>query len=481
MILRDYQTEDIERLRDQFRKGHHALLYQAPTGSGKTVLFAEIVRNAVAKGSRVWIVVHRQELLWQCSGALDELGVVHGLIAPGYYPPQSTPVLVCSVQTLRNRVKDNKIGPVDLIVLDEAHHATAGTWRAIIAARPNARLLGVTATPLRLDGKGLGTHTGGVFDSLVIGPSVASLTDQGYLAPYKIFAPPTAIDTAGIRKSMGDFAKSGVAERMDKPTITGDAIKHYRQHCLGKPALVFCATVDHAEHVAQAFRADGWRAASVDGKTGNTDRRQRIADLGNGRLHQLMTCEIVSEGTDIPVVTAAILLRHTMSVGLYLQQVGRVLRPAPGKEKAIIMDHVGNCVRHGFPDDEREWSLDGLKQRVMEPTEPVRTCPSCFAAYRPAPACPECGLIYVPQPREIAEQEGELVEVSKEEKKALQFKAKAQVGRARDREALEELAAERGYKHGWVDYIIKARAAKGIKTPIDRSATIKTWKGEANV
>ncbi len=459
MILRDYQEADIERLRIAFQSGARGVLFVAPTASGKTVTFSTIVSRSFVKRARVWAVVHRQELLTQCSEALTELDVPHGIVAAGRYRPKDQ-VLVCSVQTLVRRVNKAQIGPVDLIILDEAHHASAGTWRAIIDARPTAKLLGVTATPLRLDGKGLGTVAGGVFDKMVLGPSVSNLISRGFLSPYTLYRPPPIADLTGVKRSMGDYAKGQLAAAMDKPRITGDAVEHYERLCPGRPALVFCVSIDHAKHVAEQFRERGWRSESVDGKLPDSLRRQRIQDLGNGRLHILTSCEIVSEGTDIPVVVAAILLRPTQSLGLYLQQVGRALRVAPGKEKALILDHVGNSDRHGWPDDERVWTLDGANNgQPQEGVVPMRTCAKCFAAFRPAPACPLCGTEYVPQIREIEHADGQLEEVTEVERQemAVQRDRKTRIKRARTPEELRAVAKEFGYDPGWVDHILRIR------------------------
>lgn len=463
LTLRDYQVQDIDRLREAYRSGARAVLYQAPTGSGKTVLFANIVRGAAELGHRIWIVVHRQELLSQCSRALTELELEHGIIAAGRYGTVGAQILVCSVQTLvrRIRAKPSKIGPVDFIVFDEAHHAAAGTWRTIIDARPQARLLGVTATPMRLDGKGLGVPSGGVFDAMVVGPAPGGLIEQGYLSPFTVYAPPNTLDLSGVKRQMGDFAREELATRVDKPKIIGDAVEHYQRICPGHPAIAFCASVAHAEHVSQQFTAAGWRSESIDGTLADNVRRQRVADLATGRIHVLTSCEIISEGVDIPVVSAAILLRPTQSLGLYLQQVGRCLRPAPGKERAIILDHVGNCARHGFPDDERDWTLDGLKNpKIADPVPPIRTCGSCYAAFRPAPECPVCGAVYELKAREIEEEAGDLEEVTEFQRAEMKRHARQQVGRAQGREELEAIAAERGYKSGWVDHMLRARGQK---------------------
>lgn len=477
-VLRDYQRRDLERLRDAFRHSATGVLYQAPTGSGKTVLFAEIVRGAVRKNPPVWIIVHRQELADQCSRALTALDLPHGYLAAGRAFALDAPALVASVQSLMRRL--GRLPPPRLIVLDEAHHAVAGSWNKVLAACPGARILGVTATPERLDGKGLGVSSGGPFDALTTGPTVESLTAAGWLAPSKVYVPPQIADLAALKVRGGDFRKEELAARMDKPTVTGDAVAHYGRLCPGRPAIAFCTSIKHAEHTADAFRAAGWRAESIDGTLPDRARRQRIAMLGDGRLHVLTSCELISEGVDVPIVTAAILLRPTQSLGLHLQQVGRVLRPAPGKDAAIILDHVGNCLRHGFPDDPREWSLEGrpAKRKGAEGRQPMRICQTCFAAFRPAPACPYCGAVYHATEREIEEVEGDLREATEMDRQALRVQQRREVGRARDREALERIAAERGYKPGWVDYIMSARAKRGHRAPVNRYGTIASWKGE---
>ena len=459
--LRDYQTRDRDRLRREYATGAKAVLYQAPTGSGKTVLFSHIADGAAARGKRIAVVVHRQELLDQCSRALHALELDHGIVAAGRHPSLTHRVMVCSAQTLVRRL--GRMPAFDLLVLDEAHHATAGTWRKIIDAQPQARLLGVTATPLRLDGRGLGSACGGVFDRLVVGPTCAGLIEQGYLSPFTVYAPPSTLDLSGVRKQAGDYARGQLAERVDRPKIIGDAVAHYERLCKGAPAIAFCATVAHAEHTAEQFRAHGFRAESIDGTLSPAIRRQRIEALGHGHLNVLTSCEIVSEGTDIPVVAVAILLRPTQSLGLYLQQVGRALRPAPGKERALILDHVGNVARHGFPDDERDWSLDGLRQaKAKEPVESVRTCESCYAAFRPVlAACPICGASYQPKAREIEQAEGDLQEITAAQREAMQRQRRVEVGRAQTLDDLLAVAERRGYNSGWAYHIWRARQRKG--------------------
>jgi superfamily II DNA or RNA helicase len=464
LTLRPYQTRAIDEMRAEYRRGARAVLYQGATGSGKTVIFCEVVRGAMRRGSRVWIVVHRQELLAQCSRALEALGIMHGLVSPGTSAGME-PVQVCSVQTLIRRLERGLMGGVELIVLDEAHHSTAGSWRAVIEARPDARLLGVTATPLRLDGQGLGRAYGGVFDSLVIGPSITSLIADGYLSPPVVYMPRQLLDMTGVRMRGGDYAVGETARRVDAPHITGDAVAHYRRICGGAPFLAYCASIKHAEHVAAEFRTAGFRVSCIDGRMGDSARRGLIDALGNNRMDGLTSCEIVSEGTDIPVVGAAILLRPTASLGLYLQQVGRALRPSPGKTRAVILDHVGNCARHGLPDDERAWGLSGAPAPDTDDAKapPIRTCPRCFAAHRIAPVCPQCGFAYQPEGRIVAQEEGDLEEVTPEMAEQMRMERKRELGRAKTMDELLAVARKKNpdgdpeKARRWAQYVIEHR------------------------
>lgn len=461
MELRPFQVQDVASLRAEYQAGRTSVLYVLSTGGGKTVVFSHIVKGAVSKGNTVCILVHRQELLLQASEKLTDLGVNHGLIAPGHTPTRD-PVQIASVQTLVGRMGRGEVGGFALLVIDEAHHSTAGSWSKILAMNaakyPGARVLGVTATPIRLDGKGLGA----IFQSMVEGPPIAELIRLGYLAPPKVFAPPMKADLSGLRVIAGEFAKNQMAERMDKPTITGDAVDHYRRILQGAPSIVFCASVAHAAHVAAEFRGAGYKAATVDGGMEDRERKRIIGALGAGQLNILTSCEIVSEGTDLPVVAGAILLRPTASLGLYLQQVGRALRPSPDKTYAIILDHVGNCVRHGLPDDVREWDLAGVKSRGKGATDTgpgiaVKQCPKCFACHRPAPFCPHCGHKYQIEllaPDKVA---GELEEITPERAEAMRLAKRMEIGRAKSLEDLETIAAARGYQKGWAKIIWEAR------------------------
>jgi superfamily II DNA or RNA helicase len=406
---------------------------------GKTVVFAAITQAAAARGRQVLILVHRRELIHQASAKLAAIGVDHGVIAAGITPANAS-VQVASVQTLIRRL-DRAAAP-DLIIIDEAHHAVAGSWRKVIDHWPNSLLLGVTATPIRQDGRGLGS----MFDQLVLGPSTAELIATSYLTPARIYAPPPVADLTGIHRRAGDYAIDEAADRMDRPTVTGDAISHYQRIGAGQAAIAFCCNVKHAEHVCHAFKVAGIRSATLLGNT--TDRDDLVARFAAGFIDVLVTVDVVSEGFDCPGAAVAILLRPTQSLGLYLQQIGRVLRPATGKAAAIILDHVDNVHRHGFPDDHREWSLDDRVARVrttdvQAPT--VRTCPECFAAFKPAPMCPCCGATCAPPPRVIRQQDGDLQELK--------------------REAVQQRTTERKKAHT-LQQLIAVGQARGMKNPV---------------
>jgi len=358
LTLRPYQRNQmLIPCMDAFRSGAHGVLLVAPCGSGKTVVFcvlAEAVRN---KGKNILILVHRQELLDQASRKLTESGVEHGLIAPGKTKTLDH-VQVASVQTLVRRL--GSIPVPDLIICDEAHHLLSeNTWGKVSQYYNKSLILGVTATPIRHDGKPLGRSGGGFFDVMIQGPQPKELIDQGFLSPSVVYAPPSLVDMSGIHSRFNDYAQNELSDRVDRPIITGDAIKHYRRICPGVPAIVFCVSVKHAENVAAEFNAAGIPAASIDGKLDDRLRKYRIDGLGNGRIKIITACSIISEGTDIPVVTAAIFLRPTKSLGLYIQQAGRALRPFIGKPCSYLLDHVGNVHQHGMIDEIREWSLDG--------------------------------------------------------------------------------------------------------------------------
>lgn len=460
IALRPYQQSAIDGVREAFRAGHRAPLLVAPTGAGKTVMFGFVAGETAKRGKRVLIVAHRRELIRQASRKLTETGVDHGIIAPGFTPSRDL-VQVGSVQTLVRRM--DRIAAPDLIVIDEAHHAVAGQWADVIAAFPAARIMGVTATPERLDGKGLGVEAGGCFDALIMGPAVLDLMEAGFLSPTRVFAPAEAPDLGGIRTVAGDYAQAALGEAMQRPKIVGDAIAHYAKYAEGQPAILFSPSVAHADTMAAAFRAAGYRAASASGATPAPERDAAIAGLATGAVQILCSCDLISEGLDVPAVGCVILMRPTKSLGLYLQQVGRGLRPAPGKSHLIVLDHAGNSLTHGMIEQPRDWSLAGRKKGQEAPA--AKQCPSCYAVHAPASVCPSCGHSYAEardasgggreEPMQV---DGELAEVDREKIEGIRNAKLADLLKlATSEKDLREIAKARGFKPGWVRHVLTAK------------------------
>lgn len=453
--LRDYQLDLMARVR-QSLKQHKRVICQAPTGSGKTALAVYMMGRAKERGLRSMFCVHRRELVDQTGRALWDQHLEHGLIQSGRMRSQ-LPIQVASVQTLRRRL--DWYAEPDLIVIDEAHRAAADTYRRILEAYPNARVVGLTATPERTDGKGLDD----LFGDIQCGPPMRWLIDNGYLSDYRIFAPGQQVDMSGVHTRGGEYVRDELEDLMDKPTITGDAVQHYKRYAAGKSAIVFCVSRKHAAHVADSFRENGITAEAVDGTTPDGERGAALKRFSAGHTKVLCGVELFVEGLDVPGVEAVIMLRPTQSLIVHLQAIGRALRPHPGKETALILDHVGNSMRHGLPDDEREWSLRGKQEREKksksEEEVTVKQCPICFAIHRPAPQCPYCGHSYGPGGREIQQQDGELVELDQE---AMRRERKREQGKARAIEALAELGVRRGMKKpaAWAAFCYAAREGR---------------------
>jgi len=452
MNLRPYQTAAIQKIREAYMNGSRSPLLVLPTGGGKTVIFSEITRSAAKRGKRIVILLHRVELVRQTSDKLSQMGVPHGVIHPKYKPRYYEAVQVASIQTLVNRTK--YIDEPDLIVIDEAHHASAGTWQRVLEAYPNARCLGVTATPMRGDGKGLDD----CFDVLVEGVNIQDLIADGYLVAPKV-KQPSLIDYDGIRIVRGDYDKKEVEQRVNKPKIIGDIVSHYTKYAHKIPAVVFCVSVKHAEDMAEAFRVAGYNALSVDGKTDDEKRQKTLDGLGNGTVDVVCSCDLISEGTDIPAIGCAILVRKTTSEGLYLQQVGRALRPSEGKDYAIILDHVGNTITHGLPHQLRAWSLEGrpkAKRKGDRSPDALQTrqCPACYTVHEKSPSCPDCGHVYQAE-REMIVVDGELRDAEEImiERNAVKIRQK----KAKTKADLEAIAKENGYKKGWVFHMMKIK------------------------
>lgn len=496
-VLRAYQKRIVKETSEHYQAKRLAVLMQLPTGGGKTRTAGYIVEKYSATGRQVLWLVHRDELLMQAAMTFAENGIQHRIVASKSserairaeefrefarcYVNDKALVVVASIQTIvRRKGKLPWLQPSQ-IVADEAHLSLSATWREVISWWPEARLLGLTATPTRLDKQSFARTEGGLYDELVIGPPPGELMAQGSLAQYEVYAPPISFKV-GVKQKIkgGDFDPKTLEQEFDTPVIYGDVIDHYRQYSHGKPAIAFCPTVAVSERFAQAFRDAGYRAIALDGQTDDAIRRRSLKQLASGEMDVIFSVSIVVEGTDVPYATTAMWLCRTMSLSKYLQGTGRVLRPHPMKKHAIIMDFVGVTKLHGYPDDEREWSLSGEVKRSRAANGDdvkVQTCPSCFALHPPAPECPRCGHEYsAKERREIEQVAGTLVRVSAEqkeaerrqreaEKEAERRKRRSQEGQAKTLEDLIELAKERGYQYPvqWAKHRFKFKRGRAVE------------------
>ncbi len=458
ITLRPYQSDIIEAARDRLKTARTVLI-QAPTGSGKTALATHMIGTAARRGKTAWFICHRDFLLHQTATAFEAVGVPHGFIAARreFNPYRS--VQIAGIDTLRHRLA--KLEPPDLIVWDEAHHIAASSWGTVYAWARRSRHIGLSATPARLDGRGLDAY----FDDLVTGPSVAWLIEAGYLSRYRAFAP-TSPDVSRVHSRAGDYARGELASVMDTDTIAGDIVGHYRRIANGKRAIYFAVSVEHSQHMAASFNAAGVAARHLDAGASTVERMDAAARLGSGALSVITNVDLCGEGYDLSAqagfdvpIEAVGLCRPTQSLALHLQQVGRALRPKT--EPAIILDHAGNIMRHGLPDDDREWSLAGIdkKARGKDYVPPVRLCGHCFACYSAAiRICPQCGTIAEVDARIVDEVAIDLEEVDAER---LRRTRKMEQARAGSFPALVELGRERGYRNpvGWARHVLDARGS----------------------
>jgi len=495
--LRDYQQNLVDQIRTAYAQRYKCPLVVASTGAGKTIIFSYVTSQAASRDTVVLIAAHRKEIIWQISMSLAKFGVEHQIIAPAdkirsikvaqfkafgrsFVNPMST-TMVGSVQTIVSRFpqidaviesQTKKLGKPSkmLVVIDESHHVVEDTqWGRVMERYPDAAGLLVTASPERLDGRGLGAGHGGYADVLIEGPPMSWLIENGFLSPYRVFTTHTPIDMAGVRTRMGDYLASDVLDRVDKPSITGDAIQHYKQLAGGTRAVVFCVSVEHSKHVADEFNQYGIPAAHIDGKIDDATRDKAIVDFADGKVMVLTQVNLVSEGFDLAsiaqkdvTIDCLIDLAPTQSLVNAMQRWGRALRPAPGKV-AILLDHSGNVLRHGLPDDERTWSLEGRKKKKRaandnddEADVKVSTCPKCYAIHRPEPACPVCAHVYEIKARKVEQKDGMLVELSTEALDVMRRAKRVLQGKA---QTVPELMAQ-GMKRGQAEKIVEARAKK---------------------
>lgn len=462
MILRDYQTSIVDQAREYMRRRVKAVIVQIATGGGKTPTVCEVIRMAVEKGKKTLFIAHRTELLLQASDKLTAFGVKHGLIKAGRAGDMRCNVQVASVQTLVRRLDKMHFVP-DLICIDECHLAEAKSYKDILKKYPNAYVIGMSATPGRLDGRGLGKPNGN-FDCIIPGPPMTDLIERGFLVPLRYFSSAHPIDTSGIHSSGGDYNLGELAEAVDKPAITGDVLDHWKRIASDRKTLIFCVSIEHADHVAKQFRDTGIAALAINGRWDADLRAQALSDFDRGAIQVLVNVQLYVEGIDIPAIGCIADLAPTQSLTRYLQRAGRGMRPFPGKENCIYLDHANNVSRFGFPTEPREWTLEGSESRKKsaERAESIRVCSKCFAA-SPARSivCRECGKPFEVKPRELEEKSGELVELTAVE--IAKKRERQMQGRSQSLEQLREFAKQKRYSPAWAEHVWAARQKKRAK------------------
>jgi len=336
----------------------------SPTGSGKTVMGTEIVKAAVARRESVLFLAHRREIIAQTSQKLFKYGLRHGIIQAGFDPRPMELVQVASVATLFVRgVKSDamRMPPADLIVIDEAHHAPANSYQKIVEAYPDAKILGLTATPCRGDGRGLG----GIFTKIVEAPQVAQLIERGCLVKTRVYAPVDP-NLRGVDTQNGDYVTSQLSERVNTDQLVGDIVTQWHKHGERRKTVAFAVDVAHSMHIRDEFVRAGVRAEHIDGKTPKEERDGILSRLRSGEVDLVTNCMVLTEGWDMPDVSCCILARPTKKMGLYRQMLGRVLRAATDKVDAIVLDHSGAVFRHGLAEDPVEWTLDPDRKAVSK-------------------------------------------------------------------------------------------------------------------
>ena len=430
--LHNYQETLVNKTRKSYANGYRAPCVVAPCGAGKSVIIAEIARMTTLKGNRVLFLVHRKELIEQIQETFQKNGVFMDLVYFGM------------VQSVVRRL--DRINKPDLIITDENHHGLASSYRKIYDHFSDVLRLGFTATPIRLNGSGLGD----INDILIEEVDAKWLIENGYLSPYKYYAP-KLIDTEKLKlNSLREFSSTSIDAAMNEKKIYGDAIRHYKQLADGEQAIAYCHSVEASKQVAYEFQQEGINAIHLDAKTPKSEREAIIQKFRDREIRVLCNVDLIGEGFDVPDCSTVIMLRPTQSLSLFIQQAMRGMRYRPGKT-SIIIDHVDNVRRHGLPDTERTWSLDGKKQIKGKAEVPIKECTNCFAVYPPAEkTCPECG--HVPEVKEQKDYEidetAELEAVT-EEDVVLDFRRPED---CKSMKELYELAKNRSYKPGWAYY-----------------------------
>jgi superfamily II DNA or RNA helicase len=487
--LRDYQQDAVDRFNSEPAR---CPLLVSPTGSGKTVVASAIMKQYADAYKNVLFIVHRREIIKQTSRKLRDLKIPHGIIMAGVKPRPLERVQVAAIQTLHARAirsERMEMPPVDLLVIDEAHRAVARTYKTVIAAYPNARVLGLTATPCRGDGRGLG----GIFNSIIELPQVHDLIEKGHLVRTRVYAP-AGPDLQGVQVKMGDYVETQLANRMNTDRLVGNIVVHWHKYGERRKTVVFAVNVAHSVHIRDEFVKAGVRAEHIDGSTPKAERDETLERLARGKIEVIVNCMVLTEGWDMPEVGCCILARPTKQMGLYRQMIGRVLRPAPGKKDAIILDHSGAVFKHGFAEDHVEWTLDPegkAKNHTQDARESsggdrIVECSQCGSMREGGKPCFNCGFLPAKKPVEYQTAEGELGLVN--QNRNVQKQVYDRETRKQWHAMLVHIAQERGYSPRWPNVQHKEKFGEWpgkpwdpLPAPIEPSHEVLSWVRSRNI
>lgn len=421
-VLREYQERAILLLREHIKHGLKKVIMALPTGGGKSIIFGQIIANALDKGKTVLWLVHRRNLVYQMRDVLEQFGIECGLIMAGNESDTKLPIQLGTIQTYNRRLDldatyNNRFYiNADLILIDEGHRSLSKTYMDVISLYHDKIIISCTATPMRADGRGMGE----VYDSIVDIAGVCELTTQGYLSPVRYFAPSTP-DLQGVKVAMGDYVVKQLDKKINKTKLNGDIVENWLKHGEDRQTLVFCVNVKHSIAIRNEFIKRGISAEHLDARSSDTDRDDVFRRMENGDTKVICNVGLYQEGLDVPSVSCISIARPTKSMGLYRQMCGRGMRPVEGKDNLKIFDHGGVIEEHGFLEDEILWNLNGkeiawkkAKKRDGEPK--LCKCKVCHEIFIGTKICPKCGTELKSFGKKIEATDDELVELKKKKK-----------------------------------------------------------------
>jgi DNA repair protein RadD len=481
--LRRYQLDVIEEVFRLIAAGQRRILIVSPTGSGKTVIASEIIRRLNVERQTVMFLDHLREITAQTSRKLNDFGIFNGIVQAGIKETPLAGVQVASIKTLHARaIRANRMGlpPAKVIFVDEAHHAVAKTYLSVLAEYPDAVIIGLTATPVRGDGRGLG----GIFDVMVQCPDVPDLIahDPPYLVPCRVYAP-SAPDLTGVATRGGDYVPEQLASKVDQPKLVADIVSTWFKRGEGRQTVYFATSVGHSVHIRDEFLNAGVVCEHIDGGTPIPERDDALRRFASGEVRVLTNCAVFTEGWDVPDIGCVGLARPTKSLGLLWQMIGRGRRPAPDKRYLVLLDHGGHFPKMGMPDDAIDWMLnpdDGAARNKTQASRKsygsrISECSQCGALREGGQPCPACGFLPKARPDIVIPKEGELVEITQRSRE----REEAAALKKQWLQMLTWIAKERSWSPKAVDCKFREKFGHwpphGRVEPIEPSMEVRAW------